>query len=48
MAPAINTKIMSKFDGKIYKQDTYEVELIKTIIEKIIISNNLETLIDQN
>ena len=41
LAPYISKRVISGFDGKIYKQDTSEVQLIQSILDKIIEKNNL-------
>jgi hypothetical protein len=46
IAPIISTKIQKTFDGKIFKQDTPEVKLVKDIINKVVIANNLDEYID--
>ncbi|CDW80167.1 m48 family [Stylonychia lemnae] len=41
LGPLISQRISKAYEGKFYKQDTEEVKLVRNIIDKVVLSNNL-------
>ena len=42
IAPILNQKLLKVADGKIYRQETDEVQLIKKIVDKVLEANNIQ------
>lgn len=44
----VSRTIKKRYAGSIYKQETDEVKLVRTIVEKLVLSNSLERFLQPN